>query len=167
MTKINSVEGNTSKRGQRRTLFSAQTALMMFLLYVLISLGLQVQRLQGQVAFVVDEARDLRLYGMGRADQNGDRSWDASTAGAENQRDNRATAREDVIVRSGSVEDAHIEPDGTLSEKWREWEKATMTPPVVTTTHDMERKDAPVSEMGLGRVVWSRSAWERWASHPT
>jgi len=35
------------------------------MLWLLVSMGQQVQRLRNEVAFVADEARDLRLYSMG------------------------------------------------------------------------------------------------------
>lgn len=48
-----------------RTLFSFSTFLNLFMLWLLVSMGQQVQRLRNEVAFVADEARDLRMYGLG------------------------------------------------------------------------------------------------------
>jgi len=54
-----------SSRHRSRTLFSFSTFLNLFMLWLLVSMGQQVQRLRNEVAFVADEARDLRLYSMG------------------------------------------------------------------------------------------------------
>lgn len=55
------------RKTRMRTLFSFSTFLNLFMLWLLISMGQQVQRLRNEVAFVADEARDLRLYGLGNA----------------------------------------------------------------------------------------------------
>ncbi|WVN86138.1 uncharacterized protein L203_101299 [Cryptococcus depauperatus CBS 7841] len=46
-----------------RTLFSFSTLFNLFLLWLLLSMGSQMQRLRQEVAFVADEARDLRYHG--------------------------------------------------------------------------------------------------------
>ncbi|KAK4685147.1 hypothetical protein P7C73_g5016, partial [Tremellales sp. Uapishka_1] len=49
-----------------KTLFSFSTFTNLFILWLLVSMGQQVQRLRNEVAFVVDETRDLRMYGFGQ-----------------------------------------------------------------------------------------------------
>ncbi|WVW85305.1 hypothetical protein I302_107343 [Kwoniella bestiolae CBS 10118] len=50
----------TSRRG---TLLSFSTLMNLFLLWLLLSMGQQLQRIKNEVEFVRDEYRDLRLYG--------------------------------------------------------------------------------------------------------
>lgn len=47
-----------------RTLFSISTFVNLFFLYLLLSMGQQVQRLRTEVSFLADEARDLRMHAM-------------------------------------------------------------------------------------------------------
>ena len=47
-----------------RTLFSVSTFINLFFLYLLLSMGQQVQRLRTEVSFLADEARDLRMHAM-------------------------------------------------------------------------------------------------------
>lgn len=66
-----------------RRLVSWNTLFHLVLLWVIVSLAQQVQRLRSEVAFVADEARDLRLYGFERASPLHDSepdAWDQSAS---------------------------------------------------------------------------------------
>ncbi|EIW68326.1 hypothetical protein TREMEDRAFT_74241 [Tremella mesenterica DSM 1558] len=52
----------TPKTKKSKTIFSLGTFINIFFLYLLLSMGQQVQRLRNEVTFLSDEARDLRLY---------------------------------------------------------------------------------------------------------
>jgi hypothetical protein len=54
---------DTSKHARiPRTLFSFSTFFNILLLWLIISLGQQVQRLRSEISFVAEEAKDLRMY---------------------------------------------------------------------------------------------------------
>ena len=51
-------------RWRTRTLFSWSTLLNLLLFWLILSMGQQVQRLRNELAFVMEDTRDLRLYGL-------------------------------------------------------------------------------------------------------
>lgn len=52
-----------STTSRARTLFSFSTFFNLFMLWLLLSMGSQIQRLRNEVSYVAGEARDLRIYG--------------------------------------------------------------------------------------------------------
>jgi hypothetical protein len=99
----------------------------------------------------------LRLFGSGR--------WDAEKLKAEE--DNKEVAESKVIdliqiepdpaPSSPSFTDARIPEVMGIS--------STLTPRISKMADP--RSTSPSEERGLGRVVWSRTAWESWVGHPT
>jgi hypothetical protein len=77
-----------------RTLLSWSTLLNLFFLWLLLSMGQQVQRLRNEVAFVAEEARDLRLYALAQHPDSG-----RSTSPSQNV-DNAASSG--ITRRSGA-----------------------------------------------------------------
>ncbi|WVQ68559.1 uncharacterized protein L199_006768 [Kwoniella botswanensis] len=63
-----SISSSSSMTSRRKTLLSFSTFMNLFLLWLLLSMGQQLQRIKNEVEFVRDEYRDLRLYGYGSGD---------------------------------------------------------------------------------------------------
>ena len=66
-----------------------------FLLWTIISLGIQVQRLSSEVAFVAEEARDLRHYGLGQQTQPQQQQQHATP-----RNDEQAVANDAIVNQS-------------------------------------------------------------------
>lgn len=126
-----------SKRSRARTLFSLNTFLYLFILWLVISLGQQVQRLRTELAYVAEEARDLRMYGY-------------------DQRPVPDPVKEECS-RTGDLVPT-IYPDGT---DWKPEPGRTKAGQSTEVAVEGER------ERSLGRVVFGRSGWDRWMNHPT
>lgn len=58
-----SIVPQISTSSRARTLFSFSTFFNLFMLWLLLSMGSQIQRLRNEVSYVAGEARDLRMYG--------------------------------------------------------------------------------------------------------
>jgi len=153
---------------------------MLFLLYVSISLGIQVQRLQNQVGFVGDEVRDLRLFGLQRAE--GDMGRDdryqgdhpASSARREVTRDEDeiqpdqvAKKTEEEVVRRGIPDKLRVAIERDSLPPIFEHIPATMSVGLCPERSVPRINVLSHTETGLGRVVWGKTTWERWTAHPT
>jgi hypothetical protein len=141
---------------------------MLFLLYVSISLGIQVQRLQSQVGFVGDELRDLRLFGLSK-------EW-----GEEGIKRDKKKEPEEVSLRAMEEPSdvSEVSPSAESQEQLIVIIEPDEAPiPLDPTSHpaviipDKPKYTGTSSNQvighDLGRVVWGRTAWERWAAHPT
>lgn len=120
----------------------------MFMLYLLLSLGQQVQRLRSEVAFVRDEAKDIRVYSTKleeRVAQAGVYSWEK--AGAKPGVDG-----EEIELAAADRPGRSIFTDHKDDLSWgrdRSW--------------DQNQETAP------GRVVLGHTGWDwtTWTRHPT
>lgn len=133
------------RKSLARRLVSWNTLFHLLLLWIIVSLAQQVQRLRSEVAFVADEARDLRLYGFERAtppppppsqlsDYATDHNWDETPVPAWSE----SSAKD-----AGSGQEPH---------------------------RDLLPEETEVVEIapnyGIGRVVFGRAGWQ-WLEHPT
>lgn len=136
------------KKSFARRIVSWSTLFNLLLLWVIVSLAQQVQRLRAEVAFVADEARDLRLFGFDRA------SAPIPTPTAEEKFPWEEDADEDVptsIPLQLGTEPTGAEP--------------------ATDTSDPEPGDIAVQPLDgnydIGRVVFGRAGWQQWLQHPS
>lgn len=127
-----------------RRLFSTRSIINLFLLYLVISLAQQVQRLRTEVAYVAEEARDLRLYGL------------TSSVGSVSTYTTTETATTTATFTYGAL------PTGVPFAV--PYPANGDRAPRDELTISREVRDVRTS---LGRVVFGRSAWDRWATHPT
>ncbi|WVR09326.1 hypothetical protein IAU60_006392 [Kwoniella sp. DSM 27419] len=146
-----------STQGRMRTLLSWSTLLKLLMLWLLVSMGQQVQRLRSEVAFVVDETRDLRMYGLHKVvTKDHVEALPATVAG---QDDRQSTAVHVVRTEASSAlgpSDPQIARD-TDAELF-----------VVTKTPRDSSLAAKHESYPLGRVVHEfGKGWERWMMHPT
>lgn len=123
-----------------RGLLSWSTLINLLLVWILISLAIQVQRLRNEVAFVAEEARDLRLYGL---------TTPTTTASS-----NIASSSAD-IVRTPTI-------DFDATSIWL----SDASLPTGKDVTRLQRDGGSDVKTSLGRVVFGRSAWDKWASHP-
>lgn len=134
---------STPKKRLSKRLVSWPMLFNLLLIWVLVSLAQQVQRLRAEVAFVADEARDLRLYSVERERAERER--------LEKERAERE--RERGWWESGAERQSVVEPPH---------ESETLAPPPPleesTTSTGLEQQH------GLGRVVFG-STWQ-WTEHP-
>lgn len=149
-------DARTHGRGGRGTLFSLNTLFNLFILWLVVSLGQQVQRLRSEISFVAEEARDLRMYGF---DQNQrhhhHQPQQQHPQKGQGSMVTTATATEQSTDDGGVV--PTILPDGTdlrvLLERLRREESNS-------------KEVGKGVESSLGRVVFGRSAWEGWTNNP-
>lgn len=107
------------------------------MLWLVISLGQQVQRLRTEISFVAEEAKDLRMYGFDHPAQVPTVTVTADNAGPT------------------------ILPDGVdLKELLDRLRHHTGD-----TGH--ENRPAADVERSLGRVVFGSSGWNKWSNSPT
>jgi hypothetical protein len=134
-----------------RTLLSWSTLLNLFFLWLLLSMGQQVQRLRNEVAFVAEEARDLRLYALA---QQADSGRSPSPSG-----DVDSTIASSGITRRS----------GAISQEQEDGQDARVT--IAPDGSSFTEQKRGHSSMELGRVVFGRTTWdwdwEKWARHPT
>jgi hypothetical protein len=108
-----------------KILLSYSTFINIFLLWTIISLGIQVQRLRNEVAFVAEETRDLRYYGFGegsRSDKQHDRSRWAGRSYSQEQTQAQAQARRrgrNEAEEQGAGADANVGGDASLDVEAR------------------------------------------------
>ncbi|OCF38740.1 hypothetical protein I317_07469 [Kwoniella heveanensis CBS 569] len=164
-------------KSRSRTLFSFSTLLNLFLIWLIISMGQQIQRLRSEVAFVVDETRDLRMYGLGHTHTTG--SPAPSTSGADIAEVSReivqsASAAQPITADASSststttVVEPRIDQDSTLPV-------TAPTERPLAGNYNLDRRNDEVvlqeekkANFPLGRVVWGvERGWEKWISHPT
>lgn len=148
------------------TLFSWSTLFNLFLLWLLLSMGQQVQRLRNEVSFVADETRDLRLYGL------------HNPPGPDRQ-SGSATSPTGSITNIPAVPDApppqpEAEPEdpallgsiaNTASTGYNPSQGAIETGVGTSRTDVIVDRKADGS-MAIGRVVFG-SHWDHWSHHPT
>lgn len=137
-------------RSLAQRLFSTRTMLNLFIVYLVISLAQQVQRLRNEVAYVAEEARDLRLYGMACSAAAGLTSTITTTETATTI----ATVSFGTITTNGFM--SKDQPAGVGAESRKGQGDVVAIP--------REVRDVRTS---LGRVVFGPSAWNKWAAHPT
>lgn len=134
-----------------RTLLSWSTLLNLFFLWLLLSMGQQVQRLRNEVAFVAEEARDLRLYALA---QQADSGRSPSPSG-----DVDSTIASSGITRRS----------GAISQEQEDGQDARVT--IAPDGSSFTEQKRGHGSMELGRVVFGRTTWdwdwEKWARHPT
>lgn len=143
------------------SIFSWNALINLVLLWILGSLAGQVARLRAEVAFVADEARDLRLYGFDRrAERGGD--WDQGRRGrADRVRGQDDWADSAVTTPPSAV---HTSAPDTASDA----ADADLIDAVLEEQEHARRKHGHAvaprggsdgAEYGLGRVVFNRWAW--------
>lgn len=154
-----------------KRLLSFTTLFNLFLLYVLVSLAQEVQKLRSEVQFIADEQRDLRLYSFERANS---RAWVERTT---NERWEESAV--DPDQQSGRQEPPRNEADGRsegLADATQG--KASETAPESTPTKLNAKRQASSTGVhsvvsatnpnyGLGRVVVKRTSWKDWIEHPS
>lgn len=142
------------KRARRFTLFSWPMLLNLFMLWLLLSLGQRVQRLRSEVAFVAEEARDLRMYAIERADQS--RRTPLSTEQNYPAEVSADPPSHPVTVREEDGRPTTPAPGGS---------DPTDTPLDHSSALIEVRRPGEVN--ALGRVVFGAHHWEQWVHHPT
>ncbi|WVF67645.1 hypothetical protein IAT40_002404 [Kwoniella sp. CBS 6097] len=169
---------STKSSSKSRTLFSFSTLFNLFLIWLVISMGQQIQRLRNEVAFVVDETRDLRMYGLAQTQTY---STETSVPTAFNDQDARGSIVDvghfAVTTKSGlSRADSATAPNlnGPQIERDSTSFPASTGNPFGEDHESAMRNDEVVVQENkkisfpLGRVVWGvERGWERWISHPT
>ena len=152
-------------RGQDRSwfgmkrFFSTRSIVHLFLLYLFISLAQQVQRLRTEVAYVAEEARDLRLYGLASSAVTSATSISTSTYITTETTTTTATVGfsatpTDIPIGKDDPTTKRDLGDGSVQRN-----KVDMGVP--------RRGQGGDVRTSLGRVVFGRSAWDKWAGHPT
>ncbi|WVQ80027.1 hypothetical protein IAT38_002128 [Cryptococcus sp. DSM 104549] len=118
-------------------LFTPFTVWNLILLWILLSVGLNVRKLTGEVAYVREEARDLRLYGIGGRGLPEGRSH----------------------MGSGE-EGSWINPDSAVGQQTP---VVSYEPAPADTTAPSVPDHAPA----LPKTRSAVADWEKWAHHPT
>ncbi|BEJ17291.1 hypothetical protein CspHIS471_0606920 [Cutaneotrichosporon sp. HIS471] len=160
------------KRSRTRSalgsLVSWNTLVNLVLLWILGSLASQVARLRAEVAFVADEARDLRLYGVDRASER----WREAKR-EEGWRGEEEKWREEAGRVRNWADSVVSEPpakpaDHTSAVHTRAVASADIEVDLLKlgAERDLKREAelAPRAEHGLGRVVHP-SNWGTWLAH--
>jgi hypothetical protein len=131
--------------------FSWSTLVNLFLLYLLVSLAQQVQRLRTEVAFIGQETKDLRMYSskVEELERRGRYGWEPAEYGSI---PGEAGESGHTTVPSSA---AQVGPSGEVGDcHWR------------YRTGQAQRAGEE-GATSLGRVVMGQSGWEKWMSHPT
>lgn len=157
------------RKGRWRRIVSFTTLFNLFLVYVLVSLAQEVQKLRSEVQFIADEQRDLRVYGFERANSRGwveretTERWDESAVrpgqqpkGEEMPR-NEKDPRDRGHADQGTTAEPSPDPTRVNPEATQQTQSAG--------THSVVSKTNP--NYGLGRVVVKRTSWKDWVNHPT
>ncbi|KAK8854518.1 hypothetical protein IAR55_003257 [Kwoniella newhampshirensis] len=151
---FNAVRQERRERGRR--LFSFSTFLNLLLLWMLVSMFQQIQRLRNEVAFVVDETRDLRLYGFGD-DHSHVKAFDVPHA------DRSSGQRQDENVRT--KQDSAIGDVGPSIAKDL-LKLASGATGTRSADGSLVESHQP-KDHALGRVVFGQGGWQKWTIHPT
>lgn len=154
-----------------RRIVSFSTLFNLFLVYVLVSLAQEVQKLRSEVQFIADEQRDLRLYGgYDRANSRGwverqtTERWEDSAVRSEQQ------AKPQPPPRNEDEQDPNVRNNpgqGTTEPK------PERTPVNSENAHQTQSAgshsvvSATNPNYGLGRVVVKRMGWMDWIDHPS
>ncbi|WVQ95220.1 hypothetical protein IAU59_002315 [Kwoniella sp. CBS 9459] len=170
---VSSPSTSSPSKARSRTLFSFSTLLNLFLIWLVISMGQQIQRLRNEVAFVVDETRDLRMYGLIQT------PTEPPTAAANDKAESCIGVDSSSVTAQPDVGHPSSTPLSTHGEPQIEHDSALLSAaPSRKSTgagrEDPKRPDEVVpreekkANFPLGRVVWGvERGWERWISHPT
>lgn len=152
-----------------RRIVSFTTLFNLLLVYVLVSLAQEVQKLRSEVQFIADEQRDLRVYGFERANSRGwveretTERWDESAVRPGQQPNGEEVPRNEEDPRDRGQADqgttAESSPDPTrVNSEATQQNQSAGTHSVVSATNP---------NYGLGRVVVKRTSWKDWINHPT
>lgn len=156
-------------RSRWSRLVSFSTLFNIFLLYVLVSLAQEVQKLRSEVQFIADEQRDLRAYSYERTNQrwverqshdHGEDSAvrsDQSMPKAEPRDEEDAKPDLRATPGLGTTTASEAEPTGSNSETLHQTQS--------TGSHSVVSATSP--NYGLGRVVLKRTSWKDWINHPS
>lgn len=150
-----------------RGLFSWSALSNLALIYIVISLAAHVQNLRNEVAFVAEEARDLRLYGFTTILTSSPTDTPPfSTGWAEPKSTDIVSSHYDFdsVPQSPSAS-IHDTPFGNgriveEAENGKDGQGERVGRDVV------EKQRADGVGTSVGRVVFGRSAWDKWSSHP-
>ena len=150
----NNSAGSTTSRARARGLLSWTTLATLFMLYLIMSLAQRVERFRAEVSFVANEIKDLRKYGVG--DVSALESVLAAAASASAS----ASAAASAAASSRQTSTSYVcDPPTPASDTGRGGE---------VTKHPLDsRRTHGEMSTSLGRVVFGRSAWDKWAAHPT
>lgn len=163
------VEQPPKSRWSRIVSFS--TLFNLFLVYVLVSLAQEVQKLRSEVQFIADEQRDLRVCGFERANSRGwveretTERWEDSAVRSDEQPESQNAPRDEASrdpsdrVHAGQGTPAQSTPDPTRVN----WDASQQTQSA--GSHSVVSATNP--NYGLGRVVVKRTSWMDWINHPT
>ncbi|WRT68697.1 uncharacterized protein IL334_005677 [Kwoniella shivajii] len=136
----------SSTTKKKKTLLSLSTLINLFMIWLLLSMGQQIQRLRNDIEFVKDEYKDLRLYGIPQS------IITATTT---------TTITEEVFIPSSTtttMENPTGAPEPNLQQDLTKVENKENIGLVI------DEKNYP-----LGRVVFGNMGqeWEKWLTHPT
>lgn len=139
------------------------TFAFIMLFYLLMSLAQRVQRFRAEVAFVANEIKDIRKYGAG--DSSALESVLAAAAASASAA--ALAASSSAAAASGSAISA-----STPASLSYAGEAAPKDTPWTGRGEVAKRRPAGAGHGGgmntsLGRVVFGRSAWDKWSAHPT
>ena len=139
------------------------TFAFIMLFYLLMSLAQRVQRFRAEVAFVANEIKDIRKYGAG--DPSALESVLAAAAASASAA--ALAASSSAAAASGSA----ISASTPASLSYAGAAAPTDTP-WTGRGEVAQRRQAGAGRGGgmntsLGRVVFGRSAWDKWSAHPT
>lgn len=148
-----------STTSRARTLFSFSTFFNLFMLWLLLSMGSQIQRLRNEVSYVAGEARDLRMYGYnpssgGTGEDRGDECLDRTL------RDGGVKGvKDESTVTLGLTHQIPLDESPSLSSSDKLVSEASPQPPSPHPT--APNALAPRQQ----RHLWA--GWDRLVMHPT
>ncbi|OXB35752.1 hypothetical protein LQV05_005795 [Cryptococcus neoformans] len=157
-----SIVPQISTSSRARTLFSFSTFFNLFMLWLLLSMGSQIQRLRNEVSYVAGEARDLRMYGYNPSSsgageyregeclegtlrdggEKGVKEESAVTLGLTHQiplDDPSSLSSSDKLLSTASPQSLHPTMPNALTPRqqrhlWAGWDKLVMHPTVKSLT---------------------------------
>ncbi|OCF75701.1 hypothetical protein I204_02993 [Kwoniella mangroviensis CBS 8886] len=148
-----SISSYSSMTSRRKTLLSFSTLMNLFLLWLLLSMGQQLQRIKNEVDFVRDEYRDLGLYVYGSGDTVKSRDHGSLVTTT-----TTTIASTSIILNTASA--LPSSNTGTPGKILKEDKKQDNNVDVVVVDHSASHS--------LSRVVArSLKGWENVFGHPT
>ncbi|WWC90409.1 uncharacterized protein L201_005344 [Kwoniella dendrophila CBS 6074] len=143
---------------KKKGLLSFSSLFNLILIWLLLSMGQQLQRIKNELNFVKDEYKDLRLYGLPNDQHN-----------LQNlvKDDNLPILTTTIATTTTTVTQIQTE---TIIPTTKEDYSQNNHPDKPETKTDgyrdliVKHQERPYP---LGRVVWGNKGWNKWLSHPT
>lgn len=142
-------QAQPAKSGPYRAIWSWSTLINIFMLYLLLSLAQQLQRMRTEVAFITEETKDLRLYHT----WNEERLREAAYTPRWEQ--GADVGREDTTVQGPGRKVAEKLDHMGDDLKWDRGQGGAW---------DRDQQDTSLGRVVVGHTDW---VWARWVRHPT